>query len=93
MPYHGHKFRWEDRRVQTANVVIGEVVYQPQGGCGPRVQRDYELVVLHSGECELRLDGTLQPLKADRVYLMRPGGREHWQFSADKETHHAWCSV
>lgn len=93
MPYHGLRVRWLDRRVHTANTVVGEVVYQPRGSCGPRVQRDYGLMVLHSGECQWRLNGTVHPLKADRVYLMLPGRREHWQFSADKETHHSWCTV
>ena len=93
MPYHGTRVRWQDRRVHTANVVVGEAVYQPGGACGPRVQRDFQLVILHSGECQLQLDGAAHPLKADRVYLLRPGGREHFQFAADRESHHSWCSI
>ncbi|MCX6926067.1 MAG: AraC family transcriptional regulator [Verrucomicrobia bacterium] len=93
MPYHGTRFRWQDRRVHTANVVIGDVVYQPRGACGPRAQRDFQLVILHSGECQLQLDGAAHQLKADRVYLLRPGGREYFQFAADRESHHSWCAV
>jgi AraC-like DNA-binding protein len=93
MPYHGTRLLWEDRRVRTANVVVGQVVYQPGGFCGPRVQRDYQLVILHSGECQLQLDGAGHQLKADWVYLLRPGGHEYFQFATDKETHHSWCSM
>jgi AraC-like DNA-binding protein len=41
----------------------------------------------------LQLDGTDHQLEADRVYLTVPGAREYWQFAADKETHHSWCTV
>ena len=93
MPYDGTRFRWQDRRVHTANIVVGEVVYQPGGTCGPRVQRDFELVILHSGECQLQLNGAAHQLKPDRVYLLRPGGREYFQFATDKDTHHSWCAL
>ena len=93
MPYDGTRVRWQDRRVHTANVIVGEAVYQPGGACGPRVQRDFQLVILHSGECQLQLDGAAHQLKADRVYLLRPGGREYFQFAADRESHHSWCSM
>ena len=37
-------------------VVVGDVVYRPKGRCGPREQPDYQLVVLHSGEVDLKVD-------------------------------------
>jgi AraC-like DNA-binding protein len=57
------------------------------------VQRDFELVVLHSGECQVTVNGSVRELKLGQAYLFLPGGREHFQFSADKESHHFWCAV
>jgi AraC-like DNA-binding protein len=79
--------------MHTANVVFGEVLYKPGGVCGPRVQRDFELVILHSGECEVSVGRTTQVLRAGTVYLFRPGSHEHFRFSPDKETHHSYCSI
>jgi len=91
--YDGMNVRWENRRTSTDNVVFGEVLYQPQGTCGPRIERDFELVTLHSGGCRVRLEGTNHELVVGMVYLFLPGRREHFQFSANRETHHSWCSV
>jgi AraC family transcriptional regulator of arabinose operon len=79
--------------LHTANVVLGEVLYEPGGVCGPRVQRDFELLILHSGECEASLDQAVHTLAVGAVYLFLPGGHEHFRFSCDKETHHSYCSI
>jgi AraC-like DNA-binding protein len=79
--------------MHTANVVFGEVLYEPGGVCGPRVQRDFELVILHSGGCEVRLNQAVRTLAVGSVYLFLPDGHEDFRFSADKETHHSYCSI
>jgi AraC family transcriptional regulator of arabinose operon len=93
MNYDGAKLRWANRRLHTAHVVFGEVLYAPGGSCGPRVQRDYELVVLRSGYGSVELNGRTVSLKPGIVYLFVPGGREHFQFAPAQETHHAYCSI
>ena len=93
MAYDGDKVRWENRRSQTAEVVFGEVLYQPGGFCGPRVQGDFQLVVMQSGQGRLTLNETVYPLKTGFAYLLLPGGREYFEFATDKETHHFWCIV
>ncbi len=79
--------------MHTGNVVFGEVLYEPGGVCGPRVQRDFEVVVLHSGACEVSVDNRVHALTPGTVYLFLPGGHEHFRFSADNETHHSYCSI
>lgn len=74
-------------------MVFGEVVYSPGGVCGPRVQHDYQLVILHRGELDLRLDDKRIQIAAPHAILLSPGHREHFMFSRDRETHHSWCSV
>jgi AraC-like DNA-binding protein len=91
--YEGHRLRWADRRVHTPNAVCGKVMYEPGGVCGPRVQRDFELVMLHSGECEVSLDETVHAMAPGAIYLLLPGRRGHFRFSADKETQHSYCSI
>ena len=91
--YHGTHVAWDHRSVRSANVVFGQVRYQPGGYCGPRIQRDYELVLLYSGSCDVQVDRTRRPLRVGEVYLFRPGHREHFLFDPQVQSHHAWCSV
>ncbi len=44
--YHGIDFDWEDRHLQTPNAVVGKVLYKTGGHCGPRTQRDYQLIII-----------------------------------------------
>ena len=37
-------------------VVFGDVWYNPGGEAGPRVQRDYQLVIVHLGEARISVD-------------------------------------
>jgi AraC-like DNA-binding protein len=72
---------------------LGEVVYQPDGRCGPRFQHDYQVVYLHSGELSAVVDGLKRHLVPGQVGLFTPGKTERFYFSAIRETHHSWCSV
>lgn len=74
-------------------VVVGDVVYAPGGICGPRVQRDYQLVVVHTGELDLKLDGKPIHLGAGEAILLSPRHREYFAFSKTEETRHSWCAI
>jgi AraC-like DNA-binding protein len=91
--YDGTRIQWDNRNVHSDRVSFGQVRYQPGGYCGPREQRDYQLVVLHSGECEARIDTSRHQLHVGYVYFYRPGHREYFRFSSKTETHHSWCSI
>ena len=80
-------------RMSRGAVVFGEVVYSPGGICGPRVQRDYQLVVIHRGTLDLRLDGEEISVAAGQAILLKPNRREHLLFTRDCETHHSWCAI
>ncbi len=79
----------------SGEVVFGDVTYQPGGSCGPRVQPDYQLVLLYAGHADVTLDDAQPPLHIPpgHVALLRPGGREHFLFTTDGPTHHGWCAV
>lgn len=73
--------------------VIGDILYAPGGACGPRIQHDYQLVVIHRGDLSLLLDHEQIHVPAGYGILLTPRHREHFLFSRDQETHHSWCSV
>jgi AraC family transcriptional regulator of arabinose operon len=91
--YDGAKLIWANRRVHTRDVVIGDVRYEPGGFCGPRVQRDFELAVFHSGGGQVRVGETTRSLAVGHVFLFLPGHREHFRFDSTRETHHSYCSI
>lgn len=89
----GKRVEWEQRNICSPNVSFGQVRYRPGGYCGPRVQHDYQLVLLYSGSCHVRLDERRRLLKVGHVYLFKPGHREHFIFDEKTPTHHFWCST
>jgi AraC family transcriptional regulator of arabinose operon len=91
--YDGVRVAWDHRSVRSPRVVFGQVRYQPGGYCGPRIQRDYQLVLLHSGSCAVRVDRAHRELRPGTVALFLPGHHERFTFDPQAETHHAWCSV
>ena len=93
MRYDPIKFFWHDRHVYSEKSCIGEVIYEPGGTCGPRVQRDYELVFLHSGELQLVVERQARSLAVGHVGLFLPGHHEFYQFSRGCNSHHSWCTV
>jgi AraC family transcriptional regulator of arabinose operon len=74
-------------------VIFGDVTYQPGGVCGPRIQADYQLVAIYTGEAHITVDEEMRHLPANHVSLMRPGHLEHFVFSLECDTHHTWCAV
>ncbi len=72
---------------------LGVVTYPPRGAYGPRVQRDYQLVVLLTGDLIIRIDGQPHHLAPGRVALLRPGHEELFQFAAEEESCHSWVAL
>lgn len=81
------------RAANSARVLFGDVVYEPSGTCGPRVQQDYQLVVLVEGGAAVDVDGQRRVLRPGEVGLFLPGKREVFTFATDKKSHHTWCAV
>jgi AraC family transcriptional regulator of arabinose operon len=73
--------------------MFGDVVYEPGGTCGPRVQADYQLVVLVEGDAHVDVEGRGVRIAPGQVGLFRPGRREFFQLSGQRKTHHTWCAV
>jgi AraC-like DNA-binding protein len=89
----GEQITWENRRVRSELVCFGEVMYKPGGRCGPRHQRDFQLVFLHTGELTASVDGEERELSPGQVALFLPGKTEVFVFSETHASHHSWCSV
>jgi len=77
----------------SSEVVFGDVAYRPGGACGPRVQKDYQLVTLLEGAARLEVDGRRLPLGVGQSRLLVPGGRERFRFDAARTSRHLWCAV
>ena len=82
-----------NRHAASNGVVFGDVTYQPGGACGPRVQGDFQLVVMEQGEANVDIDDETLAVPPGHVALMLPGRREHFHFTPDGATHHSWCAV
>ena len=81
------------RTAGSARVVFGDVVYEPGGTCGPRVQQDHQLVVLVEGDARVDVERREVKIGAGSVGLFRPGRREFFRLSEQRKTHHTWCAV
>lgn len=77
----------------SRRVVFGDVLYLPGGTCGPRIQNDFQLVVLLSGALQVKVDHICLNLPPNHMVLMSPQHEEFYQFSTREESHHTWCSV
>ena len=91
--YDGERVEWNQRHIHSVNSTIGQVSYNPEGFCGPRVQRDFELVMLTSGSCLATVDELSFPLQLEKVYLFTPRHQERFEFSHTQKSRHFWCSV
>ncbi len=76
-----------------AEVFFGDVWYDPGGDFGPRVQGDYQLVIVLLGEARVWVDGTAHAIPPGSVILLHPGHTERFRFAPRHPTHHTWCSV
>jgi len=74
-------------------VEFGEVIYEPGGTFGPRVQGLVQLVAVHTGEASIETDGGPVHLNPGQATLLLPGGTEFFQFSRVDHTRHSWCNI
>ena len=81
------------RSAEAGRVVFGDVIYDRGGTCGPRVQSDFQLVIVEEGEALVKVENGEVRLAQDEVGLFRPGRKEHFLFSEKRRTHHTWCAV
>lgn len=93
LQYDGYNKAWEDRNRHSPQVTFGQVCYHAGGYCGPRIQQDYQLVMLYSGSCSVQIDQASYPLSVGSIYLFKPRHREHFIFSSDTQTRHFWCTI
>lgn len=79
------------RNIRSATA--GTIVYPPGGRFGPRIQQDIQLVLLHTGQMEISIDGVLFSVPPGHVAILKPGHLEHFVFAKEQETWHRWIAV
>ena len=71
----------------------GLVLYAPRATFGPRVQQEYQLVLVHAGHATVRVDGHERRIPAGHVGLLLPGRPEFFAFARDCQTRHSWMAL
>ncbi len=82
-----------DRTRYSRHIYFGDVTYNPGGSCGPRVQQDYQLVIIHQGSASFLIDNFEYVVPSGHHTLLIPGHYETIQFSTDSYTRHTWTSI
>jgi AraC family transcriptional regulator len=80
-------------RMRRGCVTIGDLLYAKGGSFGPRIQKDFQLVIIHSGRLRLELDEEILEVPENYGILLGPGHTEHFFFAQDRETHHSWVAI
>lgn len=75
------------------SAMAGTIIYPSGGRYGPRVQDDLQLVLLHSGEMRIEIDGDAHLITPGSVVLLKPEHHEQFTFSTRGETWHRWISI
>jgi AraC family transcriptional regulator of arabinose operon len=76
-----------------AAAIFGDVVYPPGGTLGPRIQHDFQLVLVYSGEARIVVDETERLVPPQHLTLLLPGKREQFHFARTTATRHTWCAL
>lgn len=81
------------RYAHTPKIVFGDVVYESGSSFGPRVQCDYQLVVMEEGKLLADVDAAKFTINTGEVALLLPGGKERFVFTENRKCRHTWCAV
>jgi AraC-like DNA-binding protein len=81
------------RMAHAGRVVFGDVIYDRGGTCGPRVQGDFQLVIVEAGDACVKVQDDEVRIAPGEAVLLRPGRREYFRFSEKRRTHHTWCAI
>jgi len=73
--------------------LFGKVVYPPGGRVEPRIQKDYQLIVLNSGALHVTVEDIAYELAPGDAILQHPGLREVYRFAEESKSEHTWCQV
>ncbi len=87
---HGSHLIQVSQAKKARGVLFGDVVYQPSGTYGPRIQPFYQLFILLEGSVRLTLDEKVITLIPNQMILLFPGHQEYFEFDQLTPSRHAW---
>ena len=82
-----------NRRRSAPRVAFGDVHYPPGSTLGPRVQQDFQIVIIYEGEARVTIDGQELYVPGHHAALLLPTRRELFHFAASEATRHTWCAI
>lgn len=82
-----------NRYRSSPRATFGDVEYGAGGTYGPRLQPDFQLVIVYAGEATIQIDDSTVEVPAQHMILLLPRRHEYFRFSSTRATRHAWCSI
>lgn len=73
--------------------ISGTVTYPPGGTYGPVVYRQIQIILLHSGSMDIRLDGKTLRILPGHAVLIRPGQDVYIAFDRGEPSWHRWVTM
>jgi AraC-like DNA-binding protein len=74
-------------------IQVGDILYPPGGTFGPRQQNYTQLVMIHTGEMTVWIDGVRKHAPAATVSILFPGHEERFAFATDSDTWHSFIHM
>ena len=81
------------RYARTPQIAFGDVVYDSGSSFGPRVQCDYQLVVMEEGVVRVEVNEDAVTIHTGEVGLFLPDKKERFVFAEDRNCRHTWCAI
>jgi AraC-like DNA-binding protein len=75
------------------NYNAGSIIYNPGGSYGPRIQQDFQIIIIKRGSLNLNLNDRQLSLSSDENLLLSPGNNEFFQFDKTIHTEHMWLTL
>ena len=72
---------------------FGEVIYEPGGALGPRLQPDVQAVIVDRGSARISVNGREHILGPGGLICLWPGGLESFHFDTHAATTHRWVTL
>ncbi|WP_308635292.1 AraC family transcriptional regulator [Paenibacillus silvisoli] len=79
--------------MKIESCIAGTVVYPPGGTYGPRLYREIQLFLLHTGTVVVEVDGVEYEMVPGQMTLLTPDREVYFDFDKSESSSHSWITV
>ncbi len=83
----------DDFARMATDLQFGSVRYPVGGDFGPRMQVHYQIFLLLEGSVKVRQNRHILEMSPGEAVVLKPGTKEHFQFSREMDSVHSWCAM